>query len=198
MKLNDRIYSRKVLWRIIYIYNFIKLNLFKELYLEFADKIDNIVHSWVNRTSVDNINYKFLNSYNALADKIDTNNYLKMYSYFLDTDSKEFNDLLLYVCNSIKKKEIDNLEYDYINKNFVFFVKNYEILIETINKFLPKFKFYELESITQSVLLLMKVENDVFKTEKPILIKEAIFIADKFTSDSNMWLIQAVLDKILV
>ena len=198
MKLNDRIYSRKVLWRIIYIYNFIKLNLFKELYLEFADKIDNIVHSWVNRTSVDNINYKFLNSYNALADKIDTNNYLKMYSYFLDTDSKEFNDLLLYVCNSIKKKEIDNLEYDYINKNFVFFVKNYEILIKTINKFLPKFKFYELESITQSVLLLMKVENDVFKTEKPILIKEAIFIADKFTSDSNMWLIQAVLDKILV
>ena len=78
-----------------------------------------------------------------------------------------------------------------------FLIKNYENLITQFDEFLPKFKFVELESTIQSILLLMKTEREVFQTPKAILIKEADLLADTFSSPTNVWLVHAVLDKVL-
>jgi hypothetical protein len=42
MELN-RVYSRKILWRLIYMYVFAKIYLGKDIYFRFAEKIETIV-----------------------------------------------------------------------------------------------------------------------------------------------------------
>jgi transcription termination factor NusB len=54
-----------------------------------------------------------------------------------------------------------------------------------------------LESITQSVLCLMKVENEVIWTPKPILIKEAELLIKNFSSDRYVGLVYSVLVNVL-
>ena len=198
MSLNNRIYSRKVLWRLVYMFNFLKAILSKNIYINFAEKIDTIVNSGLNKISVEEFkkyDFSFLNvlSYLPTFREISIEEYLE---YFLPGSSK-FDEMLSYVAGLVKKKDIDELEYDYIVKNMNYLVENYEELIAEFDKFLPKFKFLELDSVVQSILLLMKIERANFDTPKAVLIKEADLLADKFASDSSVWLVHAVLDKTL-
>ena len=198
MSLNNRIYSRKVLWRLVYMFNFLKAILSKNIYINFAEKIDTIVNSGLNKISVEEFkkyDFSFLNvlSYLPTFREISIEEYLE---YFLPGSSK-FDEMLSYVVGLVKKKDIDELEYDCIIKNMNYLVENYEELIAEFDKFLPKFKFLELDSVVQSILLLMKIERANFDTPKAVLIKEADLLADKFASDSSVWLVHAVLDKVI-
>jgi len=49
MNLSNRIYSRKVFFRMLYIYNFSKSVLWNEIYSNTADKVDNIVKLWLDK-----------------------------------------------------------------------------------------------------------------------------------------------------
>ncbi len=168
------------------------------MYINFAEKVETIVKSGLNKVNVEEFKkYDF----SVLGDFLvkTTSNPLnpeELLKYF-DPSSDEFSDILTYVSEIVKKKDIDSLEYDYVVKNMDYLVNHYDELIQDFDNYLPKFKFFELESVTQSILLLMKTESVVFSTPKAVLIKEADLLASTFTSDSNIGLIHALLDKVL-
>ena len=179
-------------------FNFFKLVLSKNIYLNFAEKIETIVVSGLNKISVDEFkkyNFSFLNLLPKCSNS--EKGELEEYIQSFDPKSPNFNEVLNYAILHVKKKDIDSLEYEYIKKSMEFLIENYENLIDQIDNFLPKFKFIELESTTQSILLLMKTEREVFWTPKAVLIKEADLLADTFSSPSSVWLVNAVLDKVL-
>ena len=197
MKLNNRIYSRKVLWRLVYMFNFVKTVLLKDIYIKTAEKVETIVFSWMNKVSPEEFkkyDFSFLDILVKLPVKdIDISEYLN----FFDPSDKKFDEMLAYVLENVKKKDIDELEYDFVVKNMQNLKYKYDEYVGQINKFLPTFKFEELDSVTQSILLLAKTESDTYQTPKAVLIKEADLLADNFSSDSAVKLVHAVLDKIL-
>jgi transcription termination factor NusB len=81
---------------------------------------------------------------------------------FFDVNSEKFEELLSFVLSEVKKrKETDKVDTVYIYSCYRKLIEKFDVYVREFDKFLPKFKFYELESITQSVLCLMKVENEV-------------------------------------
>lgn len=179
-------------------FNFIKAILSKNVYLNLAEKIETIVSSGLNKISVEEFK-KYDFSFLGVLIQLPTSKEISIDEYleYFDPKTQKFDEMLSYVVNIVKKKDIDELEYDYIIKNMNFLIKNYEKLIEEFNVFLPKFKFLELDSVVQSILLLMKTEFETFQTPKAILIKEANILSDKFASSTSVGLVHAVLDKVL-
>lgn len=178
-------------------YNFVKTVLLKDIYIKTAEKVETIVFSWMNKISPEDFkkyDFSFLDVLVKLPSKeVD----IKEYEEYFDPSSPKFDEMLAYVVNNVKKKEIDELEYDFVVKNISNLRTNYDNYVSQINQFLPTFKFEELDSVTQSILLLAKTESDTYNTPKAVLIKEADLLADKFSSDSSVKLVHAVLDKVL-
>jgi len=200
MNLSNRIYSRKVFFRMLYTYNFSKSVLWNEIYSNTAKKVDNIVKLWldkINESEFQNFDFSLLldfeNKKNTESFSVD-----EYITYFDPENAVNFENMVKYTTDFfVTKKEWVDVEYDYIIKNTEYLVKNYEDIIKLIDKNLPTFKFNELNSIDQAVLLLWIVESKVYQTPKPIIIKECMFLASTFGTDSSVNLINAVLDKSL-
>jgi len=198
MNLSNRIYSRKVFFRMLYIYNFSKFVLWNNISINTANKIDNIVKLWLDKIDESefknfdfslllNFEYKKNTSTFSLEDYIE---------YFNPKNVNKFEELVKYTIDFfVKKRDWVNVDYNYLIKNANYLLDNYEEIVLIINKYLSTFKFHELNSVDQSILLLGIVENSVFKTPKPIIIKECMFLSSTFGSDNSVWLINAVLDK---
>jgi transcription termination factor NusB len=119
-------------------------------------------------------------------------------SMFNPSNDKEFLKLISYISdNIVLAKHNEAIELDYIFSNMKYLWNNYEEIVSEIDKYLPTFKFLELNSVSQSIILLSYVENKVIQTPKNVLIKESIFLADTFDSKNSTKLINAVLDKVL-
>jgi len=178
-------------------FNFVKTVLLKDVYIKTAEKVETIVFSGMNKVSIEEFkkyDFSFLDVLVKLSSKeINIEDYL---SWF-DPTNKYFDEILAYVVDNVKKKDVDELEYDFVVKNMENLKERYNSYVNQINNYLPTFKFEELDSVTQSILLLAKTESDTYQTPKAVLIKEADLLADKFSSDSSVKLVHAVLDKIL-
>ena len=202
MNLSNRIYSRKVLYRLIYIYNFFIFVLNKNTYINFADKIDNIVKQWLDK--IESSDYekfdfskllKIPKKYNSTV--LELEDYL---SSFNPSNEEKFNNIVSYVVSNFVLNKFDDvsLDYQYVVNNMQYIVDNYDNMILNIDTYLDSFKFDELNSVDQSILLLWIAENKTIWTHKNIIIKECLFLASTFTSDSSTKLINAVLDKVIV
>ena len=200
MNLSNRINSRKILYRLIYMYNFSNAILEKNIYVNFADKIDNIVKQWLDKIDskeFEKFDFSQLVEVKKIVSKpnYDIKDYL---AWFDPKNEKEFNELVSYIINNLVIIKWDfSIEYDYLVENMSYLLNNYDFIVEKINSSLETFKFNELNSVDQSILLLWFVENQVIWTHKNIIIKESLFLASTFTSDSSRKLINAILDKIL-
>ncbi len=200
MNLSNRIYSRKVFFRMLYTYNFSKSILWNEIYSNTAKKIDNIVKLWldkINESEFQNFDFSLLldfeNKKNTESFSMD-----EYITYFNPENAVNFEKVVNYTTNFfVKKKEWVNVEYDYLIKNAKYLIENYKDIVNLINKNLPTFKFDELNSIDQAILLLWVVESEVYKTPKAVIIKECMFLASTFGTDNSVNLINAVLDKSL-
>ena len=198
MNLSNRIYSRKVLYRLVYMYNFYKSILSKNIYLDFADKIDNIVNKWLDKIDVsDYEKYDFskliISDRKWVSKSFDISEYL---SYFDPKNEDKFNEVVSYTSSFfVINKQEAVLDYQYLVNNMSYIIENYESIIEQIDQHLESFKFLELNSVDQSILLLWIIENKTIWTPKSVIIKECLFLASTFTSDSSTKLINAVLDK---
>ncbi len=200
MNLSNRIYSRKVFFRMLYTYNFSKSILWNEIYSNTAKKIDNIVKLWldkINESEFQNFDFSLLldfeNKKNTESFSMD-----EYITYFNPENAVNFEKVVNYTTNFfVKKKEWVNVEYDYLIKNAKYLIENYKDIVNLINENLPTFKFDELNSIDQAILLLWVVESEVYKTPKAVIIKECMFLASTFGTDNSVNLINAVLDKSL-
>jgi len=200
MNLSNRIYSRKVFFRMLYIYNFSKSILWNEVYSTTASKVDNIVKLWLDKideSEFQNFDFSLLLDFESKKNikSLSIEEYME---YFDPENAANFEKVVKYTTDFfVKKKEGVDVEYDYLIKNSKYLIENYENIVELINKNLSTFKFNELNSIDQAILLLWIVENKVCKTPKPVIIKECMFLASTFGTDSSVNLINAVLDKSL-
>ncbi len=201
MNLSNRIYSRKVLYRLIYVYNFCSSVLSKNIYIDFADKIENIVNHWLD--NIDPESFETFDFSKLLEKKIKVKNMssstLEEYIEQLNPKNEEkFNNYVAYIANEfVNNKQWASLEYSYIVNHMYFLLENYLNIIEDISKNLDTFKFFELNSIDQSILLLWYIENKVEKTPKSILIKECNFLSSTFWTENSIKLITAVLNKVI-
>ena len=196
MNLSNRIYTRKILFRLIYMYNFYNFILSKSIYTNIADKIDNIVKLWFDKIDESEFKKYDFTSLLSMKSKYDKEYNIQDYTSFLDINNKEFNDFLSYIVdNIIKKRDWVSLEYDFIVKNMDYLKQNYNQIIDNINNSLKTFKFYEINSVDQAIFLLAFVEYTIYKTPKWIIIKEAMMLSDVFSSNSK--LVNAVLDNLL-
>jgi len=200
MNLSNRIYSRKVLYRLIYMYNFFKSILSKNIYINFAEKIDNIVHQWLDKIDISAFE-KFDFSKLLLVKRKYNSTLLTIQDYLSSFDPKneeKFNEIVTYTANFfVSNKQNSSLEYQYLVNNMNYLLENYLNIVEEIDKYLDTFKFFELNSVDQSILLLGIVENRTVNTPKSVIIKECLFLWSSFTSDSSIKLINAVLDKVI-
>jgi len=200
MNLSSRIHSRKVLYRLIYMYNFFNSILSKNIYINFADKIDNIVHQWLDKIDVSDFE-KFDFSKLLITKKKYNSTLLDIKDYissFNPKNEEKFNEVVSYISdNFVINKQDASLDYQYLVNNMNYLIENYENIIEEINKYLDTFKFSELNSVDQSILLLWIVENKTIQTPKSVIIKECLFLWSSFTSDNSTKLINAVLDKVI-
>jgi len=196
MNLSNRIYTRKILFRFIYIYNFYFSILSKNIYVNIADKIDNIVKCWFDK--IDKYEFKKYDFFWLLNFELKNNrNYdIQDYIKIFNVDNKEFHEYLSYIANNfIKEKDYVSIEYNFILKNIDYLNKNYNNIIDNINRFLTTFKFHEINSLDQAILLLAITEYKTYNTPKWVIIKEAMILSDTFSSNNN--LVNAVLDKLL-
>lgn len=196
MNLSNRIYTRKVLFRLIYMYNFYNYILRKNIYVNIADKIGNIVNLWFDK--IDSSEFKKYNFTSLLLVKsTNIKKYnIQDYIWFFDVNNKEFDNFLSYTLNNfVNKKDWVHLEYDFIVKNMNYLKENYKTLVNNIDVPLKTFKFSEINSVDQAILLLALTEYKNYKTPKWIIIKEAMIMSDVFSWNSK--LINAVLDKSL-
>ena len=198
MNLSNRIYSRKVFFRMLYIYVFLKSILWNEIYINTAKKVDNIVKLWLDKideSEFKNFDFSLLLDFETKKNtqSISLEEYLE---YFNPDNAINFEKVVKYTTDFfVKKKEGVDVEYDYLIKNSKYLIKNYDKIVDLINQNLPTFKFDELNSIDKAILLLWIVENKVYDTPKPVMIKECMYLASTFWSDNSVNLINAVLDK---
>ncbi len=198
MNLSNRIYSRKVFFRMLYIYVFSKSILWNEIYINTAKKVDNIVKLWLDKideSEFKNFDFSLLLDFETKKNtqSISLEEYLE---YFNPDNAINFEKVVKYTTDFfVKKKEGVDVEYDYLIKNAKYLIKNYDKIVDLINQNLPTFKFDELNSIDKAILLLWIVENKVYETPKPVMIKECMYLASTFWSDNSVNLINAVLDK---
>jgi len=183
-------------------YNFVKSVLSKNIYLDIAEKVDNIVKSGLKKVDVET--FKTVD-FSCLVDfllRIKNTDWITIDDYLISFDPDNidaFDNLITYITEFIVvSRDCEKIEYDYIVKNMKLLLENYENLINKIDKYLSSFKFLELNSVDQSILLLFIIESITYKTPKPILIKEATLLASVFSSDSSINLINAILDKVLI
>ena len=199
MNLSNRIYSRKVLYRLVYMYNFSKSILSKNVYVNFADKIDNIVKKWLDKIDVSEYSKfdfsKLLIKKKYIGDIYDIENYI---SSFDPRNEEEFNEIVSYTSSFfVINKQNSSIEYNFLANNMLYLIENYEKIISDINKYLESFKFLDLNSIDQSILLLWLIESRTTWTPKSVMIKECIYLASSFASENSIKLINAVLDKVI-
>lgn len=198
MNLSNRIHSRKVLYRLIYMLNFYKFFLSKSVYIDFAEKIENIVNLWFDKIDAkefEKYNFTSLVAKQSISKQIyDLDDYIS----FFDVETKEFDEILSYILNHfLKARDWVWLEYDYISKNMKFLSLEYDSIIKNLDDVLESFKFHELNSVDQSILLLWYVENFSTKTPKWVIIKECLMLWTAFSSPSSTKLLNAVFDKVL-
>jgi len=196
MNLSNRIYTRKTLFRLIYMYNFYTFILSKSIYVNIADKVDNIVKLWFDK--IDDSEFKKYDFAPLLSIryKYDKKYDIQDYINFFDINNKEFDNFISYtIDNFVKKKDWVSLEYNFVVKNMDYLKQNYNQIIDNINSSLKTFKFSEINSVDQTILLLAFIEYKTYKTPKWIIIKEAMILSDVFSSNSR--LVNAVLDKSL-
>jgi len=181
-------------------YNFYKSILSKNVYLDFADKIDNIVNKWLDKIDVsDYEKYDFskliVSDRKWVSKSYDISEYL---AYFDPKNEDKFNEVVSYTSSFfVINKQEAALDYQYLVNNMSYLIENYDNIIEEVNKYLESFKFLELNSVDQSILFLWIIENKTIWTPKSVIIKECLFLASTFTSENSTKLINAVLDKII-
>lgn len=198
MNLSNRIYSRKILYRLIYMLNFYKYFLSKNIYIDFADKIENIINLWFDKIDAEEFEKYSFTNLSKHSYKSNMNYTLDDYISFFETQNEEFEHMLFYTMNYfVEAREWVQLERSYILENLNYLNNNYEEIIEKINWFLNSFKFVELNSVDQSILLLWCVENFATKTPKQIIIKECLMLSSAFSTTSSAKLMNAVFDKAL-
>ena len=196
MNLSNRIYTRKVLFRLIYMYNFYNFILSKSIYIDIADKIDNIVKLWFDKIDENEFKKYDFKSLLSIKSKYDKEYNIQDYIDFFDINNKEFDKLISYIVdNIVKKRDWVSLEYDFIVRNMDYLEQNYNQIIDNIDNSLKTFKFHEINSVDQAIFLLAFVEYKIYKTPKWIIIKEAMMLSDIFSSNGK--LVNAVLDNLL-
>lgn len=196
MNLSNRIYTRKVLFRLIYMYNFYNFILSKNIYVNIADKVDNIVKLWFDKIDDSEFKRYDFTSLLSMKSKYDKKYNIEDYANFFDINSVEFDEFVSYIVEkSVNKRDWVELEYSFILKNMDYLKQNYEQIIDNINISLETFKFSEINSVNQAILLRAIVEYKTCDTPKWIIIKEAMMLADTFSWHAS--LINAVLDKSL-
>lgn len=201
MNLSNRIYTRKVFFRILYMFNFAKSVLKKNIYTSLSDKVDNIVKSWLDKIDSSDFQKFDFSILLEIEKKTNTKSFsIDEYLSLFDTEKADlFQKLVEYVSNFfVINKRWEKIEYDYLIKNMSYVKEEYDNIILKLNEKFDTFKFLELNSIDQSILLLWITEFYTYKTPKAVIIKECSFLADTFWTDNSIWLINAILDKTLI
>ena len=94
------------------------------------------------------------------------------------------------------KRDVEEIDMDYVMKIWWAYEKYYSEAIDSINKHIQSFSFQEMNTMNQSLFLLWYVERKVLETPKEILLNELIELAKRYDDEWSPKLINGIMHKI--
>lgn len=138
--------------------------------------------------------------------------------YVFETDGEKFDQAKKILTDNIKKysdekvteemlsefisdffwdwEKID-VDYDYLFKVWLNFIKYIDEITEKVNSYTTSFKFHDMDMIDRCLFILGYAEFKEFKTPKEILLNEMIEISKRYSDDGSPKLLNGIMHKIL-
>lgn len=94
------------------------------------------------------------------------------------------------------KRDIEEIDMDYVVKVWWAYEKYLQEAIDSINKHTESFTFQEMNTMNQSLFILWYVERKVLDTPKEILLNELVELAKRYDDEWSPKLINGIMHKI--
>ena len=94
------------------------------------------------------------------------------------------------------KRDVEEIDMDYVLKVGSAYEKYLEEAIDSINKHTQSFSFSEMNTMNQSLFLLGYIERKVLNTPKEVLLNELIELAKRYDDEWSPKLINWIMHKI--
>jgi len=131
-------------------------------------------------------------------EKFDTakKDYLKDIHIYLKGPEKE-EDLLDFVNLFFDERKKEEIDFDYLSKIGLSFVKRIPEITEKVNSLTETFKFDQMDTIDQALFVLWYTEWIALETPKEILINEMIELAKRYSDEGAPKLLNGIMHKIV-
>ncbi len=123
---------------------------------------------------------------NKLHDKIKT--YIALYT---PEDFKGFIDCFF------DERSLDDIDFDYINKVGIDFVKYLDEIEAKVNTYATTFGYSQMDPLDQAIFLLGYTERKELQTPKEVLLNEMIEIAKRYSDEGAPKLLNGIMHKII-
>lgn len=131
-------------------------------------------------------------------EKFDTakKDYLKdIHIYLKGPETEE--DLLSFVNLFFDERSKNDIDFDYLAKIGLAFVKYVPEITDKVNALTESFKFDQMDTIDQALFILWFTERKELETPKEILINEMIELAKRYSDDGSPKLLNGIMHKIV-
>jgi N utilization substance protein B len=122
--------------------------------------------------------------------------YLKDIKAYLKGPETE-EDLLAFVDLFFDERDKADIDFDYLAKIGLTFVKHIPEITDKVNSLTESFKFDQMDTIDQALFILGYTEWIELETPKEILINEMIELAKRYSDDGSPKLLNGIMHKIV-
>lgn len=105
-------------------------------------------------------------------------------------------NLEYFVNTFFDKRDIEEIDMDYVMKIWSSYDKYLQEAVDAINKYTQTFTFSEMNTINQAVFLLWYIEWKVLETPKEVLLNELVELSKRFDDEWSAKLINWIMHKI--
>ncbi|MCK9467310.1 MAG: hypothetical protein M0P94_03195 [Candidatus Absconditabacterales bacterium] len=115
----------------------------------------------------------------------------------LKTQSNEDEDLEYFIKMFFDRRDVKNIDMDYVFKIGTAFEKYYQEVVSQIDSHTQSFSFSEMNTMNQTIFILGYIERKILETPKEILLNELIELSKRYDDEGSPKLINGIMHKIV-
>jgi transcription termination factor NusB len=109
----------------------------------------------------------------------------------------EDEDLEYFINIFFNKRDVENIDMDYVFKVWSVFEKYYQKVVSQVNSHTQSFSFPEMNTMNQALFVLWYIERKVLETPKEILLNELIELSKRYDDGWSPKLINWIMHNIV-
>lgn len=113
------------------------------------------------------------------------------------TEGIEDEDLKYYISVFFDRRDIEDIDTDYVFKVWSAFEKYYEEVVANVDSHTQSFSFSEMNTMNQAIFVLWYIERKVLETPKEILLNELIELSKRYDDDWSPKLVNWIMHNIV-